>query len=247
MRTLPALALILLPLAGCTQTVREPTLDDVIAKHVAARGGAAAIEAVRVYEGDIEIVEPSFTVDGLYVATRDGDMRVDISAGGERVFTEALDRGRSWSWSPSDGVTEGTAQGAAALRHGIDLPIKLFGLHEMASRGHRLELQGRETIDGTHYHVLRLTLADGFETLYFLHPESGLVEWDRQRRALHVDVDPEPVWIETRYEDYRPVAGVLFAHRQVERELDSGKLLSTVTLREIRINPSLAADRFAPP
>lgn len=247
MKTLPALSFFVLSLAGCTQASREPTLPDVIAQNVAARGGAAAIEAVRVYEGDIEIVEPSFTVEGLYVATRDGNMRVDISAGGERVFTEALDRGRSWSWSPSDGVAEGTAQGAAALRHGIDLPIKLFGLHEMASRGHRLELRGRETVDGTDYQVLRLTLADGFETLYFVNPESGLIERDRQRRALHVDVDPEPVWIETRYEDYRPVAGVQFAHRQVERELETGKLLATVTLREVRINPPLAADRFAPP
>ncbi len=247
MRTLSALAFALLLLAGCTQTAHEPTLQDVVAQHVAARGGAAAIEAVHTFEGDIQIVEPSFTVNGLYVATRDGSMRVDISAGGERVFTEALDRGRSWSWSPSDGVKEGTAQGAVALRHGIDLPIKLFGLHEMASGGHRLELRGRETIDGTEFHVLRLTLADGFETLYYLNPESGLIERDRQRRALHVDVDPEPVWIETRYEDYRPVAGVVFAHRQVERELESGKLLSTVTLREIRINPRLAPGRFAPP
>ena len=247
MRTIPALASALLSLTACAQATNEPSLPDVIARHVAARGGAASIEAVRVYEADIEIVEPSFTVDGLYVATRDGDMRIDISAGGERVFTEALDRGRSWSWSPSDGVREGTAQGAAALRHGIDLPVKLFGLHEMASRGHRLEFLGRQTIDGTGYHVLRLTLADGFETLYFVNPESGLIERDRQRRALHVDVDPEPVWIETLYEDYRPVAGVQFAHRQVERELDTGKLLATVTLRGIRINPPLAANRFAPP
>jgi hypothetical protein len=245
MRTLSSLTVALLTLTACT--VREPTLDDVIAKHVAARGGATAIEAVRVFEGEIEIVEPSFTVDGLYVATRDGSMRVDISAGGERVFTEALDRGHSWSWSPSHGVKEGTSQGAAALRHGIDLPIKLFGLHEMAARGHRLALQGRETIDGTGYHVLRLTLADGFETLYYVNAESGLIERDRQRRAFHVDVNPKPVWIETRYEDHRPVAGVLFAHRQIERELETGELLSTVTLREVRINPPLAPGRFAPP
>jgi hypothetical protein len=43
------------------------------------------------------------------------------------------------------------------------------------------------------------------------------------------------------------VAGALFAHRQVERELESGKLLSTVTVREVRINPPLAPGRFAPP
>ncbi len=233
--------------SACTVAAPAPGLDDIVARHVSARGGVAAIEAVRVFETDIEITEPSFTVDGAYIATRDGSMRVDISADGERVFTEALDSGRAWSWSLGEGVKEGTAQGAAALRHGIDLPFKLFGLHEMSAQGHRLELAGSETIGGIDYHVLKLTLADGFESLYFINAATGLIERDRQRRALHVDVDPAPVWIETSYEDYRVVDGVQFAHRQVERELAGGKLLSTVTIRAIRINPPVAAGRFAPP
>jgi hypothetical protein len=62
-----------------------------------------------------------------------------------------------------------------------------------------------------------------------------------------VDVDPTPEWIETVYSDYRPVGGVLYPFKQMERQLTSGKVLSTGTVREIRINPPLAADRFAPP
>lgn len=221
-------------------------LDAIVARHVEARGGKASIEAILTYESDIRIVEPTFEVEGVYVATRDGSMRVDILADGRRVFTEALDRGRAWSWSPDDGVRDGSAAGAMALRHGIELPFKLFGLHEVRERGHRLEFVGREVVDGTNYDVLRLTLDDGFESLYFLNPATGLVERDRQRRALHVDVDPTPEWIETSYEDYRPVGGVLFPHRQVERQLATGKVLATVTVREIRINPPLGPGRFSP-
>ena len=221
-------------------------LDAIVARHVAARGGQAAIEAVRTFETTIRIVEPAFEVDGAYIATREGRMRIDILADGRRVFTEALDRGRAWTWNPDGGVREGTPQGAAALRHGIELPFKLFGLHEVRDRGHRLEFVGREEIAGVDYEVLRLTLDDGFETLYYLNAGTGLIDRDRQRRALHVDVDPTPEWIETTYQDYRPVAGVLFPHRQVERQLASGKVLSTVTVREIRINPPLDPPRFTP-
>jgi hypothetical protein len=224
-----------------------PDLDAIVARHVAARGGAASIEAVQVYEGEIRIAEPDFEVDGSYVATRDGRMRIDIRADGQPVFTEALDGRRSWTWSPDAGVREGTAQGAGALRHGIELPFKLFGLHELQRRGHRLELAGREVVAGTVYHVLRLTLDDGFESLYFVNPGTGLIDRDRQLRALHVDVDPTPTWIETSYEDWRPVAGVLFPHRQVERELSTGKVLSTVTVRDIRINSPLDRGRFSMP
>jgi len=224
-----------------------PDLETLIARHVDARGGRAAVEAVRTFDSDIHIVEPTFEVDGAYVATRDGKMRVDIRAGGQHVFTEALDHGRAWSWTPDHGVRDGSDAGAAALRHGIELPFKLFALHEVRERGHRLELVGREEVSGIAYHVLRLTLDDGFESLYYLNPTTWLIDRDRQRRALHVDVDPTPEWIETSYEDYRPVSGVLFPYRQVERRLATGEVLATVTVTEIRINPPLDPGRFSPP
>lgn len=225
----------------------EPGLETMVSRHVDARGGAAAIESVRTFECDIHIVEPTFEVDGTYVATRDGRMRVDISLEGKRVFTEALDRTHAWSWSPDDGVREGSTVAAAALRHGIEFPFKLFGLHEVQSRGHRLEAAGRELVEAIDYHVLRLTLDDGFEVRYYLNPDTWLIDRERTRKAMHVDIDLTPQWMETVYSDYRPVGGVLFSHRQVERVLGTGALLSTGTIREIRINPPLASGRFSPP
>ncbi len=237
----------LLLASSCTGAPELTDLDALVAKHVEARGGTDAIGRVGTFESDLLIEEPTFAVDGRYVATRDGRMRIDVSMDGTRVFTEALDHGRSWSWSPDEGVSEGSPQGSAALRHGIEFPFKLFGLHEMTARGHRLELRGREVVDGIDYHVLRLTLDDGFQVAYYVNPENWLIERERSRRALHVDVDPTPEWIETVYSDYRPVGGVLYPYKQVERQVATGKVLSTGTIREIRINPPLDADRFAPP
>lgn len=225
----------------------SPELESLVGQNTAARGGAAAIESVTDFQADIRIVEPTFEVDGIYVATRDGRMRIDIVADGERVFAEAIGRERAWSWDPKGGVATASAQGRAALRHGIEFPFKLFGLHEMADRGHRLESAGRERIGGVDYHVLRLTLDDGFQSLYYLNPDTGLIERERQHRALHVDVDPAPAWIETEFSDWRPVGGVLFPHRHVEREVATGKLLATVTTRAIRLNGAPAAERFEAP
>jgi hypothetical protein len=105
---------------------------------------------------------------------------------------------------------------------------------------------GRESIDGIDYNVLKLTLDDGFESRYYVHPETWMIERDRQQRALHVDVDPAPEWIETIYRDFRAVSGVLFAHRQVERQVKTGAVLSTGTISTIRINAPVTGDRFAP-
>lgn len=236
----------LLLCAGCTGSPDTGALESLIARHIDARGGVTAIEQIRTFESDIHIAEPTFEVDGTYVATRDGSMRIDINLGGERVFTEALHQGRGWTWSPEEGVREASEKGVAALRHGIEFPLKLFGLHEMQRRGHRLELAGRETVAGVAYHVMELTLDDGFACRYYLNPQTWLIERERTRRAMHVDVDPAEQWIETVYSDFRPVSGVLYPHQHVERVVDSGELLSTATIRSIRINAALDESRFLP-
>jgi hypothetical protein len=233
-------------LAGCADGPESMSLDELIARHTKARGGAEAIESVRAIEIELTIAEPSYQADGRYVATRDGRMRIDVAMDGQDVFAEGLDGRRSWSWSPDKVAdSEGSEQGTAALRHGVEFPFKLYGLHEMRGRGHRLELLGRQRVDDTDYYKLQLTLDDGFQVQYFLNPNTWLIERERQLRALHVDIDPKPQWIEIVFSDYRPVGGVQFPYQQVERNLESGELLMTTTLTTIRINPVLDAARFS--
>src|ERR687892_2365015 len=80
-------------------------------------------------------------------------------------------------------------RGTAAL---TGLLGKLFGLHELQRRGHRVDLTGRERIDGIDYCALRITLNDGYTTTLYVDPKSWLVTRRRDFRPLHVDVDPTP-------------------------------------------------------
>src|SRR4029434_1271011 len=112
-----------------------------------------------------------------------------------------------------------TEKATAALRHGVELPGKLFGLHELRKRGHRIELVGREKIDGINYYVLRLTLNDGYTTTLYVDPKTWLITRRRDVRPLHVDVDPTPTTIEQRSSDFRIIAGVQFAFASNETDL----------------------------
>ena len=235
-------------LASCAGSAKALSLEELIARHSAARGGTEAIEAVHGISIELRIVEPTFQIDGRYIATRYGQMRMDAFQDGQHVFTEALDGEHGWSWSP--GVASPTvesAQGNAALRHGIEFPFKLYGLHELQGRGHRLKLLGRQKFDGIDHYQLQLTLDDGFQVQYFLNPNTWLIERSRELRALHVDIDPKPQWIETVFSDYRPAAGVLYPWHQAERKLESREVLSTGTVTAIEINPKLDTARFSAP
>jgi hypothetical protein len=241
-------ALIVLLAGACRPTPSGDELDHWIARHTEARGGGAAIEAVHAVEIELEIEEPTFKVRGHYVATRAGQMRIDIFADGERVFTEAFDGERGWELAQGQAVgKEASEKGNAALQHGIEFPFKLFGLHELPSRGHRLELLGRERIDGINYIAVGLTLADGFHVTYYIDPTTALISRSRERRALHVDVDPTEQLIESRYEDYRRVAGVLYPFRQVATNLANGQWLSRDAVLAMKVNPTIDPQVFQRP
>lgn len=232
---------------ACSTAALGSALTPLLEKHTVARGGRAAIEAVRAVEIDLRITEHEFTFDGTYMAEREGRTRIDVYSDGRRVYTEGLDGIRAWSMAAD--AREGTPSppaAAAALRHDLEFPFKLYGLHETTSRGHRLRRLEDETLDGVTYNVVQLTLNDGHEVKYYFK-DCGLIERDRQRRALHVEVDPRPQWIETRYADYRAVAGVMYPFRQSERVVATGELLSSSVVKSIRVNPPLDEQWFERP
>jgi hypothetical protein len=175
-------------------------------------------------------------------------MRIDVFIGGKRVFTEGFDGTEGWQM-PGNATSAKPAspEGAAALRHSGQLPTNVLGLHEMAAHGHRLELAGREEIDGILYYALDLTLDDGFRTRYFVDPKRFLVVRSRVRKALHPDNDPTPTRIETVWSDFRPVSGVLFPFAARDTDLATGKLLQTTTLLEMSANRPIEDALFRTP
>lgn len=230
-------------LNGCE---RAPlTVDEVIERNTHAMGGRAAIGAVSSIEIDLHIVDPEFEVDGKYRAARPSRMRIDVMAGGKHLYTEAFDGDRGWQWKgQGTAIEEKSPKATAALRHGVELPGKLFGLHELRQRGHRIELTGRERIDGNDYYPLGITLKDGYTTTLCVDSRSWVIMKRRDVRPLHVEIDPTPTTIESRFSDFRKVDGVLFAFASTDIDLATGKVLETTRVRSIKINPQFDQSIF---
>ncbi len=235
--------------AGCATRPAGPDpdgLDDLVARHTAASGGAAAIEAVQAIEYRLHITEPTFQVDGTYVTDRRGRMRIDVHADGARVYTEAWDGRTAWQMGP-DGVAKPSAPtGAAALWHGASFPGKLLGLHEMARQGHVLLRLPAETLDGQRFDVIRLTFSDGFATRLYFDPATHLLARQRDERALHPDLDPTKKLLENRYADWRPVDGVMRSFGGSQVDAATGAELQQTHVTSVRSLVALDDARFAP-
>jgi hypothetical protein len=188
----------------------------------------------------LQITEPKFTVDGLYRADRDMHMRIDISKDGKVVYIEAFNGKSGWEAQSENGPrNDSTPEGSAGLWHGIVMPDKMFGLHEMESIGNKLTLEGRETLDSINYYLIKLTLKDGFAIHYYINPENWRIERSRDVAALHPDVDAAKKSFETRYSDFRMQDGVLRSFRSEKFDLDTGEKVQTTVIRSIETNPVL--------
>lgn len=224
--------------AACTpRTPPDLSLDEVIARHTEARGGAAALDAVHNTLNIAEVVEPTFTVTGRYIASTDGFMRIDVYHQGSRAITEGVDPEGEWVWAGDKAAPEPASEVAiasGALKHGIE--FNLFGLHAMPDRGHAMVLEGREVIADIEYYKIKLTLADGYETWRYINPETWMIDRGRDLRPLHPDVDPTPVVIESEYTDYRPVAGVMSSFHWVQRNVETGETMQTGTIQRLEYN-----------
>ena len=97
----------------------------------------------------LTIKEPSFEVTGTYVATRDGSMRIDIEADGQRVFSEGVHDGQAWQWTAGEGIALQDNKSAAALRHGIELPGRFFLLQDLHQSGEKVNLDSGEWLATT--------------------------------------------------------------------------------------------------
>ena len=226
---------------------KEGTLQQVLDLHTEAMGGKEVIENIQSVQIDLTIEEPEFTVDAVYVADRNIRMRIDIYVKGKRVFTEAYDGEKAWEMGEDGKAKDTSVQGTAALRTGIYLPGKFFGLHELSKLGHSLLYEGQQKVDDQSYHVLKLAFDTGKETVLYIHPETGFVERTRDVVSIHPDIDPAKKATETKNSDFRKVGSTTRSFQAVQKDLKTGKVLQTITVKEFKPNPKLEDSLFRKP
>lgn len=221
----------------------QPGLADIIARHVRARGGAAALDRVHSCLMELDISERGQTIHGRYAADAAGLVRIDIHAGGNLVYREGVDRRGGWFWDGDAAAPQpSNAQGTNALLHGAE--NHLFGLHRFAARGHRLRLMPEERIEGRLDPVIEVTYRTGHVSYFYVDPVSWMLVRRRDERAYHPDANLTQQRVESRFSDFQIVDEVVAAHRDLDVDLATGATLAShqVTLR--LLNPRLPEGLF---
>ncbi|MEO6579842.1 MAG: hypothetical protein ABIN83_01660 [Sphingomicrobium sp.] len=209
-------------------------LAEVIRRHTAAIGGAAARDRIHSKRVALTIIEKGDKLEAVYRCSSEPTWRIDIYAGGNHVFCEGLDSKGPWLWGGGPAAKDAVPDAKRTGLQGIE--FHLYGLHRFASRGHALSLDAPQTIDGTRYHVIRVKMNEAYETFLFINPRTWLVDRRRDERAPHPDLDSTRKFLETRYSDYRRSSGILTAFEERQVDLTTGALVNSSTVRQVEFN-----------
>lgn len=196
-----------LALAGplSAQEAKQMTVDQIVAKHIEARGGADAIHALNSLKltGKMLVNQGQMEFGYSEVRQRPNAVRVEYSLQG-MTAVNAFDGQEGWKISPFQGRKDPeklSADDAKALVEDAEVDGPLIDWKE---KGSTVEYLGIEEVDGTPAHKLKVTRKNGDVSYVFLDPEHFLeirILTQRTERGAKVEV-------ETDLSDYEKVNGV---------------------------------------
>ena len=212
-----------------TPSAVAQTVDDIVAKHVAAIGGTekwAALQSLMVSSRS-----PYFSFDSAW--KRPNRFRFDAwSDAVTDTDTRAFDGTTGWRLNSLEGATSPrtmAAQEIAELRDEFDWMQELI---DYKGKRHRISLQGTVAVGGQPAHRLELTRPSGAVVQIFIDVKTGLevqrIKWARSPAGEDTEL-VLPVG------DYRAVGGLMLPHR-----------VGTAT-RSYQVNVAIPDSRFQRP
>ena len=234
--------LLAVSLAAPLAAAPDPNADEIIANYVAKIGGMDNLQAVKTVKKT-----GKFTGGGGFEAKvveenkRPAMVRQELVLQGMTGVT-AYDGKQGWKIDPFQGKKDVEPLGEEELKRIVedsDFDGPLVGYKE---KGNKVELVGKEPVEGTDAWKLKVTLASGDVQHYYMDTDYFVpikVEYKRVVRGAERES-------ETSIGDYKEVAGVYFPH-SFETGNKGSSNRSKVVFDRIEANVPLDDSLFHPP
>jgi outer membrane lipoprotein-sorting protein len=227
---------------GAAPAAPAQTRDEVIARYLKARGGIERIRAVKTLRLSGKIVLPDVESPLVLELKRPNRMRTEFALEGKPAV-RAFDGQTAWMVLPLPGLDEPKAmppEEAKEAQEQADIDLSPLVDHE--AKGFKVELLGRETVDGREVFKLVVRSADGHPRTLFIDAKTSLVV----RAEEHRPHEGKDELFETVLGDYQSTSGLVFPHL-IEVGPKGRNERQRIVFDKIEVNPPVDDSRFAMP
>jgi hypothetical protein len=219
------------------------TVDELVAKNIEAKGGAAALAGVKSLRrsGKLIVDGGQYVLDIVETKQRPQSIRVEVTLQG-LTQVQAYDGHEGWQIDPFGGRKDPERMAADDLK-GLIEDADIDGpLVDWQARGSKVEYLGTEDIDGTAAHKLKVTRGNGDLQYVYLDPDYFLeIRVESQRTVRGVK--------QITFSDlgnYEKVAGVYWP-LSIENGRRGSSDTSKIEFEKAEVNPPLDPQFFSFP
>ncbi|MEY2526690.1 MAG: hypothetical protein QOE73_1461 [Verrucomicrobiota bacterium] len=194
--------------AVSAQDQKAPTLDELVAKNIEAKGGADALHALQSIRMTGKLLVQQGQIQFGYVTTkkRPGAVRTEASLQG-MTSVQAFDGKEGWKISPFQGRKDPEKMSADDVKSLME-DAEIDGpLVDWKTKQSTVDYLGTEDVDGTLAYKLKVVRKNGDVNFVYLDPDHFLeirVVTQRTEQGAQVEV-------ETDLGDYEKINGVFVA------------------------------------
>jgi hypothetical protein len=225
----------------CAAVLRADSLEELVQLHREALGGASRLGALVAMRAQGRVVTGGQTLEFELLAQRPNRVRITMRGGGRTLVQGCDGANPPWRWEPGKAQPAAPMKAAEGREFAADAEFD-DPLASSPDRGYRLDFAGRVAWRDQQVVKILVTRSDMAPTFLLVDPDTFFIVARLTTRRLP---SGRELTVETRYDRYRPVAGVILPHR-VETFVDgqrTGELVLT-TVQSIAPPPS---ETFAVP
>ena len=236
-KPLLGLALALLAVPASAQTV-----DEIIAKNLKARGGLDKLKSVQSIRMSGKMtVGPGMEAPFVIEMKRPKNVRLEITVQGMNII-QAYDGTTGWAVMPMMGKNDPEPMPAEEAKQAEEQADFDGPLVDYKEKGHKVELVGKEKVEGADAYKLKVTLKSGDVRYFFVEADSFLeIKAEGKRTARGSEIE-----FENSLGDYKDVGGLMIAH-SLEMGPKGTPQKSKLTLDKVELNPTIDDARFKMP
>ena len=222
-------------------SAQAQTADDVIQKYTNNMGGMDAINKITTIKmtGTFSSQGSDFPLTSQILNGK--GMRTDVDVMGSTV-TNCYFNGKGWKINRFAGAPTATEVSGTELSDFKAQSNLANQLMDYKARGHQVEMQGEENVDGVKSFKIKLTNKDdGKATTYFL----TIADYTLIKSVATREIQGQDVVVETYYSDIKEFGGVkLFMSRSLKIE---GQEFQAIHFDNIELNVTVDEKIFEMP
>jgi hypothetical protein len=155
-------------------TVQAQTADEIVNKHLDAIGGKENWKKVNSLKMEAGLSVQGMDIPVIIYQVHNQGQRQEYTVMNTTGYS-IITKDSGWNFNPMNGQSKAepmTADELKAAQDGLDIQGDLL---DYATKGHKIELMGKEDVDGTEAYKLKVTRKSGSEVITYFDPATYYV------------------------------------------------------------------------